>query len=252
MFPVFNIGPLSVPAPAFILIIGFLLGSYLLEKKASSYSVDSEILDRALWIGTLSTLLGARLSYIAGSPASFKGNLISLISLNPALLDPVAGFVIGISAVMLIISRQKTMYWKFLDSFTPFIGSLLPAYYLSRFASGTAYGLPTDLPWGIYLWGAARHPVQIYLTISAIILLTIILIYTPSRNLPSGSTFLLFSAASSSFLLFFTAFQEPTIFLIAGIRIEMIIFWIILFVALFLLNSRIQSTIPEVNDEAKK
>lgn len=252
MFPVINIGPLSLPAPAFILIVGFLAGSYLLDKKANSFSMDSEIIDRALWIGTISALLGARLSYIAGSPTAFKGDLISIISLNPALLDPVGGLVIGIAAVILVISRQKTAHWKFLDSLTPFIGALLPAYFLSHFASGDGYGLATDLPWGIYLWGAIRHPVQLYLAIIAVILLIIILVYAPFKNKPSGSTFLLFSAATSSYLLFFTAFQEPAPFLIAGIRPEQIIFWLFLFAAIFLLNYRIQSSPAKVNYETKE
>ena len=33
---------------------------------------------------------------------------------------------------------------------------------LANLANGNAYGLPTDLPWGVYLWNATRHPVQIY------------------------------------------------------------------------------------------
>ena len=51
MFPIIQIGPLSIPAPAFMLLTGFIAGSYLLDKKARSFSVDSEIIDRALWIG---------------------------------------------------------------------------------------------------------------------------------------------------------------------------------------------------------
>ena len=72
MFPILSLGPLSIPAPAFILIVGYFTGSFLLDKKASSFSIDSEIIDRALWIGTISALIGARLSYIAGSPAAFQ------------------------------------------------------------------------------------------------------------------------------------------------------------------------------------
>ena len=165
MFPIISLGPLSLPAPAFILIIGYLAGSFLLDKKAKSFSIDSKIIDRALWIGTIFAFIGARLSYIAGFPAAFKGNLISIFSLNPALLDPVGGLLIGIGAVFLVISKQNTNYWAFLDSLTPLLGSLFPAYFLSRFASGNGYGVITDLPWGIHMWGAIRHPVQLYLAI---------------------------------------------------------------------------------------
>ena len=192
MFPVINLGPLSIPGPALFLIIGYLVGSFLLDKKATSFSMDSEIIDRALWIGTISALIGARLSFIAGSPAAFKGDLLSVLSLNPALLDPTGGLVIGIAAVILVITRQKTDYWLFLDSLTPFLGAMIPAYFLSRFASGNGYGFATNLPWGIQLWGAIRHPVQLYLAVAALIPLAIVLIYAPFKNQSPGSVFLLF------------------------------------------------------------
>ena len=251
MFPVINLGPLSIPAPAFFLIIGYLIGSFLLDKKAASFSMDSEIIDSALWIGTISALIGARLSFIAGSPAAFKGDLLSVLSLNPALLDPAGGLVIGIAAVILVITRQKTDYWLFLDSLTPFLGALLPAYFLSRFASGNGYGLATNLPWGIQLWGAIRHPVQLYLAVAALIPLAIILIYAPFENHPPGSVFLLFSAATSSYLLYFSGFQEPGSYTFAGFRIDQVLFWIILFASLILFNSRSKSTPDMVQYEAK-
>ena len=252
MYPVINIGPLTLPTPAFLLIIGYFAGSYLLDKRSSSFSVNSELLDQTLWIGTLSALLGARLSYIAASPAAFKGNILSIFSLNPALLDPVGGFVIGAAAVLLVISRHKTDIWNFLDSFTLFLGGLLPAYFLSRFSSGDGYGLPTDLPWGIYLWGALRHPVQIYLTICAIIILVLALVYAPLKGLPAGSTFLLFTAATSSYLLFFSAFQEPVSASISGFRSIQIVSWLFLLAALVLLNLRIRSTSPKAYHEINK
>ncbi len=241
MFPIISLGPLSLPAPALILIVGYLASSFLLDKKASSFSIDSEIIDRALWIGTISALLGARISYIAGSPAAFKGNLISIISLNPALLDPVGGLIIGIAAVFFVISKQKPDYWTFLDSLTPFLGSMIPAYFLSRFAAGDGYGLITDIPWGIYLWGATRHPVQLYLAIFSLLPLIIILVYAPFKDLPSGGTFLLFSIATSGYTLFFTAFQESRFILISGFRIAQIIYWLFLLSTILLLNYRIRS-----------
>jgi phosphatidylglycerol:prolipoprotein diacylglycerol transferase len=251
MFPVINLGPLSLPSPAFILILGYLAGSYLLDRKAKSFSIDPDLLDRALWIGTASAILGARLSYILSFPAAFKGNLASIISLNPALLDPAGGLAIGFAAVVIVVSHRKIGFWKFLDGLTPFLAALLPAYFLSRFASGSGFGLATDLPWGIFLWGALRHPVQLYLAAFATIPLAAILLYAPPKNMPSGSTFLLFSSASASYYLFLTAFQEPGV-LAAGFRIEQIVTWIILLVLLVLLNYRIQLNSLKEHHEINK
>ncbi len=238
MFPVINIGPLSLPTPAFILIIGYLVGSYLLDKKASIFSTDSELIDRALWIGTASALLGARISYIAGFPTAFKGDLISIFSLNPALLDPVGGLIIGCSAAFLVVTKQKIDNWAFLDSLTLFLGALFASYFLSRFSSGDGYGIVTDCPWGIYLWGAVRHPVQLYKAAFALIVLGFVLVFAPSKTKPPGITFLLFSVSTLSYLIFFTHFQESGLPLISGFRIEQVMYWLLLLAALLLLNFR--------------
>ncbi len=248
MFPIINLGPLSLPAPAFILLLGFFAGSYLLDKKASSFLMDSEIIDRALWIGVPSGFIGARVSFILRSPAAFRGDLMSIISLNPALLDPESGFLIGIAAVFLIISRQKADYWRFLDSLTPFLGTFLPFYFFSRFASGNGYGIVTDLPWGIFLWGAVRHPVQLYFLVFAVVILIFVLIYAPIKDIPSGSSFLIFSAATFSYLLFCVAFQEQVSTLIAGFRPDQMIFWIGLLAFLVLLNYRINTASSKVRN----
>lgn len=246
MFPIISIGPFSVPAPSIILLVGYLAGSFLLDKKAQSYSIDSKILDRALWIGTISTLIGARLSYIVTYPAAFRGNFLSVFSINFDLLDPLGGFLIGIAVVFFLISSTKIDYWTFLDSLTPFLGSILPAYFLSRFAAGAGYGLPTNLPWGLLLWGTTRHPVQLYMFCFALVVLTIFLYYFPISNQPSGSTFLLFSNVTFSYLLFLTAYQESTISILAGIRANQILFWFVILITLILLNSRYRAVIKKV------
>jgi len=251
MFPVINVGPLSLPAPAMLLILGYLAGSYLVGKKASSFSINSDFLDRVLWIGSISTLLGARLSYIAGSPAAFKGDLLSIFSLNPSLLDPIGGTVIGLAVIFIIVSKEKTDVWTFLDSLTPFLGALLPAFFLSRFASGSGYGLSTNKPWGIYLWGSNRHPVQLYLAIAALALLIIFLIYAPFKNKPSGSTFLLFSATTTGYLLFLSAFQEPTLIFLGGFRTQQMVHWLLLLFTIILLNYRIKPTLTKVQHETE-
>ena len=144
--------------------------------------------------------------------------------------------------INLFISKQKIAYWPFLDSLTPFLGSIISALFLSRFASGAGYGLVTDLPWGIYMWGASRHPVQLYLAAFSLLLLLILLIYAPFKDLPSGGSFLLFVIATSGFTLFFFAFQEPRTLLISGFRISQIVSWLFLLSTLILLNYRIRTS----------
>jgi phosphatidylglycerol:prolipoprotein diacylglycerol transferase len=252
MFPVINLGPLSLPAPALLLLIGFMAGIYLAGKKAASYSIDPDLIDRTLWIGTISALIGSRLSYIASSPAAFRGNIKSVISLNPALLDPIGGLVLGIAVIFLILSKQKIDIWRYLDSLTPFLSTVILAYFLSCFASGSGFGTETDLPWGIYLWGAVRHPVQLYLSGFSLLTLLMLQNYGPFKNLPAGSTFLTSASATTIYMLLLTIFQEPGMLLLVGIRQDQFGYWVFLFIMLALLNYRIHSTALKVDYEAEK
>jgi hypothetical protein len=64
---------------------------------------------------------------------------------------------------------------------------------LSHLASGEAFGAPADLPWSLELWGARRHPSQIYEVIVAS--LTLLFLW-PTRkylmDLRTGKIFLYF------------------------------------------------------------
>jgi phosphatidylglycerol:prolipoprotein diacylglycerol transferase len=180
------------------------------------------------------------------------GDLFSIFSLNPALLDPVGGLLILVTAVILIIIKNKIDPWRYLDSLTPIFGALLPAYFLSLFASGNGFGTVTDLPWGINLWGAIRHPVQLYLLLFSLIPLITVLVYAPIKTIPSGSSFLLFSALTFIYLLFCATFQEPSLPTISGIRIDQILYWSGLLLMLILINIRINGSTLQVQDEIKK
>ena len=59
MFPVINLGPLSIPAPGFILILGFWLGSVLVERKSKRFKVNHNLAEKVLWVCLLSGLIGA-------------------------------------------------------------------------------------------------------------------------------------------------------------------------------------------------
>ena len=62
-----------------------------------------------------------------------------------------------------------------LDALTPGFIVLAGGLALADLASGDAYGSPSSLPWAIELWGAARHPTQIYQLIAVIVIGVIVL-----------------------------------------------------------------------------
>jgi prolipoprotein diacylglyceryltransferase len=186
-------------------------------------------------------IIGARLSYAITYPSAFAANPLSLLSINPGLFDPLAGVFIGICAAAIYIYRKQLPFWSTLDALTPFFAVLAVAQGIAHFAAGSAFGTPTDLPWGINLWGATRHPTQIYeILLAAIILLAVYLIDKSQLGQTSGFTFLSFIALSSAARLFSEAFRGDSTLIGNGFRSAQIISWLVLATCLALLGRRVQ------------
>jgi len=217
MFPIINIGPLAIQAPGFILLLSFILGLWLTTTFAKNLGTNSEGIENMLLIGLISGIFSARIGYFLKNPSLLSDNPLSLVSLTPSMLDASFGILVGLIVVMIYAQKKNLPLWPTLDSLVPFLILLFAGIHLSNFASGDAFGLETQLPWGIELWNASRHPVQLYALLLAAVLLIWVLAHTKGLKSPgflqSGSLFLLTLAALGFIMLFTRAFVEQKILL---------------------------------------
>ena len=72
------------------------------------------------------------------------------------------------------IWKKKLPRLPFIDALACGVALFLPFYSLGNLAAGDAFGLPTNLPWGITLWEANRQLTQIYLFLATLILLGVL------------------------------------------------------------------------------
>jgi hypothetical protein len=218
MLPIISLGPLTLPVPYFVLLLGIWLGSILADNQAKTNGQDAEKLDGIIWGSIFAGLLGARVSFIARNIGAFSGQWGSIFSLNPALLDPVGGFLIGGVVGYFLAVRFNQADRSLLDKLVPFAAVLTPAIFLSNFAAGAGYGSITDVPWGIDLWGGIRHPVQIYYLGSSLLVLYWSIKYSKVIKLQEGSRMLLFIIFTAGYITIFSAFQDPGDFVIGRLR----------------------------------
>ncbi|MCJ7703663.1 MAG: prolipoprotein diacylglyceryl transferase [Anaerolineales bacterium] len=231
MFPILQIGPLALQTPGLFLILGLWLGLSLAERLSPRFNYDPRILYNIVFIALIAGVIGARVFYAARYFDVFINAPLNLISLNPGLLDPLGGFATGFIAVLIYANRNNVHFWPTLDALTPLLAVAAIAVGLSQWASGDAFGQQTDLPWGIYLWGAKRHPTQIYSTLAAVFALGII--WPRSQGVlkiskTEGTTFLRFTAVSAAARLFLEAFRGNSLIFIANLRAAQIAAWAIL------------------------
>lgn len=249
MLPILNIGPLAIQVPGLVILIGLWAGLTLAERYAPRFGVKPNQLYNLVFVILIAGVVGARLAYVIRYPQAFAESPFSIISLNFSLLDPWGGVATGFLAGLIYGQRKQMEFWATLDALTPVLAVLAVALHLAQLASGDAFGAPTDLPWGFELWGARRHPTQIYNILSSILILAIL---WPGRlkpeERPSGSYFLKFVIFSAAARLLLEAFRGDSVLLPGGLRLAQVIAWFLLAISVWKLYTMNQTFSDETTD----
>lgn len=216
MLPVLQVGPLAVQLPGLLVLLGIWLSSVLIGRHAGRHGVEADVLDRLLLIGLAAGVIGARLGYVLQHAAIYVEDVRAIFSLNLTAFAVFEGAVVGILAALIYAQRKSLPLWPTLDALTP--GAALFAVFvnLSQWASGDAFGAPANLPWAMELWGAPRHPAQLYALAASIVILLIVL-WLQARQEFAGQLALSWLALASGARLLLEAFRGDSLVL-AGLR----------------------------------
>ena len=204
MFPVIQLGPLSIQARGLILLAAFWLSAEAAERSAKRLGLRGDVVYSLAFIAAAAGLIGARLGYVLEHWSAYQSDLGAIVALNFNTLSPLAGVVTGVIAAYLYARRKGVANRKLLDALTPGFIVFAAGLALADLASGDAYGSPSSLPWTIELWGAARHPAQVYQLIAVIVIGLIVL---RTRRAFDGMWFGLFVVLYAGSRLFIEAFR---------------------------------------------
>jgi phosphatidylglycerol:prolipoprotein diacylglycerol transferase len=219
------------PRHLILLVAALWIGLALAEKRSERHNISKEALNNIVYYSLFGYILGGRLLYALSNLSAFVQSPFSLFSLNIDLFDPLAALAVAFVVGLIYGSRQKLPLWSTLDALTPLFAMLAIGLSLSHLAAGTAFGSPTDLPWGIDLWNATRHPSQIYDLIAS--LLVFAWIWFRKADAQPGIPFLTFAALTISARLFLETFRGDSTLIFGGLRLTQILAWIALAAVLF-------------------
>ncbi|MEN8240677.1 MAG: prolipoprotein diacylglyceryl transferase family protein [Chloroflexota bacterium] len=247
MLPFLNLFGVAIAFPPLVLILGIWLGANLSEKHAAKHGISGDQIFNLIFTGLAAYIVGGRLSYAAQHPSAFSDNLLSIFSRNFGLFDPLGGFVIGLIAIVIYGQRKKLAAWQTLDAITPALAVVLLALPLANLASGEAFGAVSELPWAIELWGATRHPVQLYEALAAGLILWQIWPGRIQKGETAGLEFLRLLSYSAFARLLFEGFRGSSVAVSSlNLRVAQLAAWLTLAGALWLYHSR--KTRPEVKN----
>jgi phosphatidylglycerol:prolipoprotein diacylglycerol transferase len=214
------------PRHLILLLAALWVGLALSERRAEQHNIPKDAITNIVYYSLFGYILGGRILYALSNFSAFVQSPLNIFSPNLDLFDPWAGLMVAVIVAFVYGSRQKLSMWYSLDALTPLFAMLAIGLSLSHLAAGTAFGSPTNLPWGIDLWNATRHPTQIYELLASLLIIGVI--WTRKTDSPAGSNFLLFAALTAGARLFLEGFRGDSTLIFGNLRLAQVIAWIVL------------------------
>lgn len=246
MLPVINIGPIAIPLPDLILIVGVWLATLTLDKEANRRNLSESLINNLVFIGLIGGIVGARMGYVLRHLDVYLDTLLDVLALNLNALSLGDGLLFGSLAALVYAQRKDLPLWSTLDTLTPGLALFSIFTGLSHLASGDAFGAPTSLPWSLNLWGAERHPSQVYEIVAALLVFWIVNRVKLASVFP-GFLSLAFSGLSAASRIFLEAFRGDSEILFGGVRNGQLLGLLVLFLSLIGVHL-IASDVPESTD----
>jgi len=234
--PVLQIGPLAVQLPGLLVLLGVWIGSLTLDREAARRGLPAEALSKLVFYALFVGLIGARLGYALRYASAFIEDPLALFSLQPFTLSAPDGTLAATLFAWAYGRRARLPLWATLDALTPMAAVAAVFVALSHLASGDAFGAPSSVPWAVELWGARRHPSQVYELLAAAGVLGYVL--TRNRTAPAGWLFLSFVGLSAAGRLVLEAFRGDSVLIVGGIRTAQAAALAVLLAAQFALHRR--------------
>jgi phosphatidylglycerol:prolipoprotein diacylglycerol transferase len=234
MYPVIQIGPATMQSSVLAFILALWLGTFAAERECKPRGIKGDDAWNFVFVAAAATIFFARLIYVLQNWDVYASNWLDIFSPTPGTLALGYGAAFAIVPAYAYIQRRKIPLARFADALAPGALLAMALIALGQFLSGDAFGEPTDLPWGIWMWGETRHPAQLYDASSALIGFALArrAARAPARD---GSAALFAAAWYSAARVFVDAFRGEPGILPGGYRDTQVVALIALLSALWTL-----------------
>lgn len=219
MYPLAQIGPFRLSSGGLVLLVSVWLAFWLLGRiaRARGGPTLASQADRCFYPVLLGAVAAGRLWYglfnwdlFGRTPGLFWALRIGDLAWPGALLGGlVAGYLWGrLRGLDLLGLADSAALALPLPQALASVGLLL---------SGEAFGVPTSLPWSVSLFGATRHPTQLYLALAALLSLAV-LRRLARRPLPPGGLGACYLGTQGLTLLLIEALRADSLVFPGGVR----------------------------------
>lgn len=235
MFPILQIGSLAIQLPGLLILVGLWIGTLLAERQAARYKLDPGWISNMIFIALAAGIIGARLGYAFKYFDLYLSDPLNFLALDLNTLSTIEGIVAGLIAALVYAHRRGLSFIPTMDMITPGAAVFAIFVALAHLSNGDAFGAPATVPWAIELWGADRHPTQIYELLFAVSV-TLVILQIRKTGFFSGFTFTIFVALSAISRLILEGFRGDSLIVLGGLRGAQLISFAVMIFALITLH----------------
>lgn len=188
------------------MVIGGLLGFFIVLKLAKLYKLETKIFSDLLFYWVVGAIVGARTYYVIYAWALYKDNLWDILKIWQGGLA-IHGIIIGGFVATLIYCKiKKHNFWQISDLLAVGLVAAQVIGRVGNYFNQEIFGKPTNLPWGIPIDAAHRpeqftnfnyfHPTFLYESLGNLLILGILLLLhkfrLKKRHWLQGNIFLIY------------------------------------------------------------
>lgn len=220
-----------------LISIGVILGTILALREAKRVGVDENAFIDLLLFAIPAAVIGARAYYVIFSWDYYKDNPIQILNFRGGGLAIHGAIIAAVITAVIFTRRRNLDFWQIADIAAPSLALGQAIGRWGNFINQEAYGIPTDLPWGIMVNGVKVHPTFLYESIGDFLIFLFLIWYRRKKVKVSGEVFLLYIVLYSTVRFFVEGLRIDSLML-GPIRVAQLVSVVSIIVGLVYLYVR--------------
>jgi prolipoprotein diacylglyceryl transferase len=239
----FEIFGIAVRWYGIIMATGILMGLLVALRETKRLGMDENITLDLIIFAIPAGVIGARIYYVIFNWDYYGGNLYRIINIRGGGLAIHGTLIAAIATGLIYAKVKKISFWTLADITAPgiILGQAIGRW--GNFINQEAYGVPTDLPWGIMVNGVKVHPTFLYESLWDFGVF-IALMWFRKRKKVEGEVFLLYGVLYSIGRFFVEGLRIDSLML-GNIRVAQLVSLVVITVGLTIIYYRRKKVVDE-------
>ena len=191
------LGPLTLRWYGLLIATAVLIGLYLSSWLAKQRKLENGLISDLLPLLVLFSVVGARIYYVAFEWRNYAGSPLKALAIWEGGIAIHGALIAGTLTLILFCRWRRQPFWDVLDVLVPSVALGQAIGRWGNFFNSEAFGVPTDLPWKLFIPTSSRpllysdseffHPTFLYESIWNLLLFIVLIAVFRTGIKRSGS-----------------------------------------------------------------